>query len=242
MLAPFEDMEIMAVEDYTHDTKRYWLRYINLQNVAFLAGQFITMDLPISERKTERWHSYSIANAPDGQDIFELIIKKFEDGNGGSKYIYEEWKQGMVVQGRTPQGTFVLDDSQAQQQYLFLCTGVGVAPFRSMIYRLFDGDLPFSRIDLVFGTKTKEDILYYEEFQNLAEENENFAYHLALSRDRQEGILHGRIDLIYPDLIQAENPNQLIFICGWRDMIDSVRQDLGEMEIDKSRIRYEIYG
>ncbi len=242
MLAQFEDMEIMAIEDYTHDTKRYWLRYINLEDVRFDAGQFITFDLPISDKKNQRWRSYSIANEPNDNGIFELIIKKFEQGDGGSKYIYEEWERGMVVQGRPPQGKFTITESDAHAEYLFLCTGVGIAPFRSMIYRLFDDDMDFSKIILVFGTKKHEDLLYYEEFKNLSDENKNFEFHACLSREKHEGFIHGRIDKVYPDLVSLKHETQKIFICGWRDMIDATRKQLAEMGVDKSRIHFEIYG
>ncbi len=241
MLLPFENIEILDVQDYTHDTRRYWIKYVN-NDYAFQAGQFVTFDLPISNKKRERYRSYSIANAPNDEGIYELIIKKFSNGEGGSIYIFDTWTQGTITKGRPPQGKFLLEKTDAKTSHCFLCTGVGVAPFRSMIYDMIEHDTHFKHIDLVYGSRTSDDILYYDEFTTLQEENHSFKYHIALSREKWKGAEPARIDKFFSEVIKPHDKKRHYYICGWRDMVDSVRQHLMAQEIPKSQIHFELYG
>ena len=55
----------------------------------FEPGQFVTLDLPIHEKPSKRWRSYSIASWPDETAVFELVIVLLE-GGAGTKYLFEE--------------------------------------------------------------------------------------------------------------------------------------------------------
>ncbi len=241
MLKPFENIKVMDAQKYTHDTWRYFLRYEE-RDYDFVAGQFITFDLPISEHKRERYRSYSIASAPSDSGIMELIIKRYEDGEGGSVHITDTWEVGSIVRGRPPQGKFLLQQSSAETSHVFLCTGVGVAPFRSMIYDVVSRDLPYRDMHLVYGCRMIEDILYQSEFEEVSELEANIYYHIAVSREKYAGHEPRRIDVFYDELVQKKDPHRHYYICGWRNMVDATRDYLEAQGIDKSLIHFELYG
>ncbi len=241
MLKPFENIEILDLENYTHDTCRYWIKYVD-NEYGFLAGQFITFDLPISDNKRERYRSYSIASAPSDSEVMELIIKRYDDGQGGSKYIIDHWQKGSIVQGRAPQGKFLLHPSDEKTTHVFLCTGVGVAPFRSMIYDAISRDLSYSDFHLVYGCRTEKDLLYYEEFEGLEEQVPNFHYHVSLSREQWKDLKPSRIEVFFDSLVLPEDTARHYYICGWRDMVDSTRDYLSSVGVDKSQVHFELYG
>ena len=64
---------VTNIIDETPVTKRFMIRVPGVEKFDFQPGQFVTLDLPIHEKKTKRWRSYSIASAPDGSNQFELI-------------------------------------------------------------------------------------------------------------------------------------------------------------------------
>src|SRR5690606_9211390 len=97
-------------------------------------GQFVTIDLPIHEKPNKRWRSYSIASWPDGTNTFELVIVLLEDGVG-STWIFENVTEGTELTFRGPQGVFTLPDPIDRDLFL-ICTGTGIAPFRSMAHHL----------------------------------------------------------------------------------------------------------
>ncbi len=241
MLKPFENIEILDAQKYTHDTVRYWMRYVD-NSYDFLAGQFITFDLPISDNKRDRYRSYSLASAPNDSKIMEVIIKRYEDGEGGSKHIVNTWEKGSIVRGRPPQGKFLLNPTDGDTTHVFLCTGVGVAPFRSMIYDSIARELPYKNMHLVYGCRKEEDLLYYDEFSGLQDIDPHLHYHVAISREEWKGEAPSRIDKFFSELILPEDKKRHYYVCGWRDMVDATRDYLKDQNIDRSQIHFELYG
>ena len=74
--------KIVDIRQVAPATRCFFIELPAIQNFEFEAGQFITMDLPIHEQKNKRWRSYSIASAPNGTNIFELVIVLLEGGAG----------------------------------------------------------------------------------------------------------------------------------------------------------------
>ncbi|MBK7807865.1 MAG: FAD-dependent oxidoreductase [Saprospiraceae bacterium] len=207
----------------------------------FLPGQFITMDLPVSEKRLHRWRSYSIANGPDESNILELCIVRSPEGLG-TKYLFEEVKIGTMIKFKGPDGGFVLPDDLSAE-IIMVCTGTGVAPFRSMINYIKANKLPFKGIHLIFGTRSEENILYREEFEMFSKENPLFRYSVAFSRESKPGYHHGYIHDIYLKEYNHPHAKRQFYICGWSKMIDeAVANLLINLKYDKSQIHYELYG
>ena len=130
-LQPWRTGHVIRVENETKDTKRYWIQVPELTSFDFAPGQFVTLDLPIHEKPNRRLRSYSIASWPDGSNIFELVIVLDRRGTG-TNYIFEHVETGSVVTFRGPQGVFTLKEP-LDKEIFFICTGTGIAPFRSMV-------------------------------------------------------------------------------------------------------------
>ena len=58
------ESEIVSIKEQSLTTRLFKLKVHGDEPISFKAGQFVTMDLPISEKRLKRWRSYSIANAP----------------------------------------------------------------------------------------------------------------------------------------------------------------------------------
>src|SRR5690349_12935232 len=134
MLEPWRQGVVIKIVDETPTTKRYWIQIPELEKFDFKPGQFVTLDLPIHEKKNKRWRSYSIASAPDGTNVFELVIVLLEGGLG-TTYLFNEVREGMELTLRGPQGVFVLPEV-IDHDLFFICTGTGIAPFRSMVHHI----------------------------------------------------------------------------------------------------------
>ncbi|MGN6616233.1 MAG: ferredoxin--NADP reductase, partial [Ilyomonas sp.] len=132
MLEPWRTGKVIKIEDASPTTRRFWIQIPELQTFDFKPGQFVTLDLPIHEKRNKRWRSYSIASWPDGTNVIELVIVLLE-GGAGSTYLFNEVTEGSELLLRGPQGVFTLPDNIDRDLFL-ICTGTGVAPFRSMIH------------------------------------------------------------------------------------------------------------
>jgi len=238
MLPQWQTGIVTRIEHLTHNTRSYWVK-LEESSFNFKPGQFVTLDLPIHEQRNKRWRSYSIASLPDGTNLIELIIVHLKDGVA-SKYIFEEIKEGDSFLLRGPQGIFILPEGIADKELYLICTGTGIAPFRSMLQYISHHQIPHKRIYLIFGTRTREDLLYPDEMRALERDLPAFTYIPVLSREEWEGNT-GYVHAVYEKLCEARQPVSFM-LCGWRAMIDEAKERILKMGYDKKDIHIEIYG
>jgi len=242
------DSNVVRIEDQAPNTKRFWVEVPNETVLDFKAGQFVTMDLPIHEKRLKRWRSYSIANHPDASNQLEFCIVYLE-GGAGTEYLFKEIEIGTPIRFKGPSGAFVLPE-KVESDLVFICTGTGVAPFRSMLWDLYVNNKPYQNIHLIFGTRYTSGILYRDEFEELMKKMPRFRYSVALSREENITpddfpfeINSGYVHQIYKRHYGEKRDDVHFHICGWSNMIDDAVANLVvEMGYDKSQIHYELYG
>lgn len=237
-LQPWRIGKVIRLEDETKDTRRFWIQVPELDDFNFAPGQFVTLDLPIHEKPNKRWRSYSIASWPDGTNVFELVIVLDTKG-AGTPYLFDEVKVGSELSLRGPQGVFVIKEPLDKDVFM-ICTGTGIAPFRSMVHHIKNNNIPHQHIYLIFGCRTRDTLLYYEEMNQLEKEVPGFHYLPTLSRETWEGH-SGYVHPIYETICADKRP-AYFFLCGWRGMIDEAKKRITEMGYDKKAIHQEIYG
>lgn len=232
---------VRKIESIAPNVRRFLLEVPEVRSFDFRAGQFVTMDLPIGEKRVQRWRSYSIANPPDGGNALELCIVRSDSGPG-SRFLFEEVKEGSAIKLKGPDGGFVLPE-QIDKDLVFICTGTGIAPFRSMILDLKKSGKPHRGIHLIFGTRTESDILYREEFEQLMQTMPGFRFDVALSRQENWSGWKGHVHQIYLKEYALRRPDVAFYICGWSNMIDEVVANLlVQLKYERSQIHYELYG
>lgn len=200
--------------------------------INFKAGQFIVVNLPISEKRLQRLRSYSLANLNEDKHEIELCISRFEQGKA-SEYFFNTIQLGDSIEFKMPQGSFLFRENQ--EKSVFICTGTGIVPFRAMILQLQQEKYDFSKIHLVFGTRSTADLIYYEELKSILNNN----FHVCLSREKVQNFHHGYVHNIYENLIDSKAH---YYLCGWKDMIDEAKQNLVSKGISVKNIFEEFYG
>jgi CDP-4-dehydro-6-deoxyglucose reductase len=241
MLEPWRMGKVIRIENATSSTRRFWIEIPELDKFDFKPGQFVTLDLPIHEKKNKRWRSYSIASAPDGTNIFELVIVLLEEG-AGTTYLFNEIKEGSELLLRGPQGVFILPET-IDKDLFFICTGTGIAPFRAMAHYIHKHNIPHKKIYLIFGCRKYGDALYSEELKELEAEMKTFLYIPTFSlrnssADKKTGYVHA----VYEELLQAEKSEAKFYLCGWKNMIDEAKQKIIALGYDRKDIHLELYG
>jgi len=255
MLQPWQTGKIIRIENETENTRRFWIELSSLQSFDFKPGQFVTIDLPIHEKPNKRWRSYSIASWPDGTNIFELVIVLME-GGAGTTYLFNDINIGSELILRGPQGVFVLPE-KIENDLFFICTGTGVAPFRSMANHILNHNISHRNIYLIFGCRKFEDCLYRNELEKLNEQLPGFNYIPTFSREEPDNANHlfrtGYVHPIYEEICKnnkissAEGMNSELkppgfYLCGWKNMIDEAKQRIQALGYDRKSIHQELYG
>jgi CDP-4-dehydro-6-deoxyglucose reductase len=246
MVQPWRTGKVIRIENETASTRRFWIEVPELSSFDFKPGQFVTLDLPIHEKPNKRWRSYSIASWPDDTNIFELVIVLLE-GGAGTQYLFNEVTVGSDLILRGPQGVFVLPEL-IEKDLFFICTGTGIAPFRSMSHHIFNKNIPHRNIYLIFGCRLMCDGLYAAEMQELESNIESFRYIPTFSRedpsreDIRKGYVHQVYEEICKDKTNGELPPAHFYLCGWKNMIDEAKQRILALGYDRKAIHQELYG
>ncbi|MCA0382285.1 MAG: FAD-dependent oxidoreductase [Bacteroidetes bacterium] len=245
---------ITRIIDETHNTKRYFFELPEQTDFVFEPGQFVTLDLPIHEQKNKRWRSYSIASAPNGSNTFELIIVLNHAG-AGTTWLWQHAEVGTSLPLRGPQGKFTMPADLSEDLYL-ICTGTGIAPFRSMVQYIHQHQKAHQNIYLLFGCRKFNDTLYGTELRQLQDDMPGFTFIPTYSRELPDNALlqrTGYVHQVYEELIKQRtilhqqnggtglSPAKFM-LCGWKSMIDEARQRLAAIGYDKKDIHFELYG
>ena len=158
-----------------------------------------------------------------------------------TKLLFEDINIGEKIEIKGPIGRFTLPDNIDRDIFL-ICTGTGLAPFRSFLHFINKQNIPSKKIFLVFGTRTSGDLLCLDEILDLENKLENLKFIPVLSREKWDGKM-GYVHKQYLEIIKNTKLNSPIFyLCGWRDMIKEARTNLKELGYDSKSIKVEIYG
>ncbi len=221
------------------ETKHLELSVSGLDKFDFAPGQFITIRHARPDGKVHS-RAYSIASPPRDNATFDLCLNRVPDG------FLSNWlcdlEVGSAVQFHGPHGLFVL--REPRQNALFIATGTGIAPIRSMIQWLF------AKPDrnrgheywLLFGTRYEQSLYYREEFEQIEKDNPNFHYLPTLSRggDNWPG-RRGYVQEHVRAIVAGRNDVQA-YLCGLHPMVDANRKLLREeLGWDRRRIAFERY-
>src|SRR5206468_10936937 len=110
-----------------------------------------------------------------------------------------------------------------------------------------DHQLAHRNIYLLFGTRSKKDLLYASELKSLEAEVPGFHFLPTLSREKWEGCC-GYVHALYENLVREKMngsplpPPASFYLCGWKNMIDEARRRIQELGYDRKAIHLELYG
>lgn len=222
-------------------TKHLEFEVNELESFDFVAGQFVSVREPKADGKFVT-RAYSIASPPRSDRTFDLCLNRVENGFMSNWLCDQE--VGATVHFHGPHGHFVMHPER--RDTIFIATGTGVAPFRSMVQWLFREPERNQGHDfwLVYGTRYEEDIYYREEFVEYAKKHPNFHYEMLLSRPPEgspirKGYVQERVREI-----ATGRPVESIecYICGLNDMVSANRALLkDELGWDKKHVVFERY-
>ncbi len=196
------------------------------KEIKFKAGQFIIVQVIINNQPVRR--SYSISSKESDENIM-LTIKKVNNGTVSS--FLHDMKTGDEVVLLGPAGHFTLRSTDNTE--LFIGAGTGIAPLRSMIY----ASKAKNKI-LLSGHRKNDDVVFREEFEELAKKDKGFKYYYCTSREDSEG-LKGHVQDNLHKIISGTDYE--CYVCGLKEMVLETVAKLEELGIPRKQIHFERY-
>ncbi len=197
--------------------------------------------------------AYSMANYPEEKGIIMLNIRvatpPFDkpDAPPGvmSSYIFN-CKPGDKVTISGPYGEFFVKDTDTEMVYIG--GGAGMAPMRSHVFDLLKRVHSGRKISYWYGARSLREVFYADEFDQLAKENPNFSWHLALSEPQPEdnwdglrGFIH---QVLYDEYLKDHPAPEDIeyYFCGPPLMNKAVLHLLDELGVEPENIAFDDFG
>jgi CDP-4-dehydro-6-deoxyglucose reductase, E3 len=241
-LPPTFDVRLARTQPLSPSVRELRFERVDGAPMIFEAGQWVNLSLPLPDGEIRR--AYSIASAPDGTVGFDIAVTRVLTGPG-STYLHGI-EPGTVLSATGPQGFFTRPLEGAGPA-LFVGTGTGVAPLRSMLKSALARGHSRPMV-LLFGVRNPDEILYRDELLRITRERPSVTIEVTLSRPEESwagrrGYVQLHVRELYERLL-AGSPEQQpdVFVCGLERMVSSVRDVLRkEMGLPRQRVHSERY-
>ena len=175
---------------------------------------------------------FSITSSPTNTEFMEFSIKKCG--------CVTEWlhamEPGQQITIRGPYGKpFPVDDEFVGKDMLFIAGGIGLAPLRSVINYCRHYRDRYGKIDIVYGSRSKDDLVDYKEIIDEWEKDEGVEVHLTIDRE-QEG-WNGHVGFV-PNYVKelGFDTNKIAILCGPPIMIKFTLAGLIELGFNKDQV------
>ncbi|MDQ2774305.1 MAG: FAD-binding oxidoreductase [Acidobacteriota bacterium] len=229
--------KLVRTKDLAPDVRHFEFEAPAESEFRFDPGQFVSVVHRVDGKEITR--AYSIASPRSGS-FFALCLNRVDDGLI-SPYLFG-LQPGDEIEVNEPLGYFTL--RHPGHRAIFVATGTGIAPFRSMLLEHLPKTQP--HIALLFGVRYERGLLYNDELTRLAEQYPTFRFIPTITRPSQEWRGHtGRVQTHLDEALNLqsyEDQSTLdVYICGMKEMVDGVRAELKQRGFDRKQIIYEKY-
>jgi Na+-transporting NADH:ubiquinone oxidoreductase subunit F len=197
--------------------------------------------------------AYSMANYPEERGLIMLNVRvalpppRQPDLPPGqmSSYIFG-LKPGDNVTISGPFGEFFARETD--KEMIFVGGGAGMAPMRSHIFDQLRRIKTDRKMSFWYGARSKNEMFYVEDFNMLAEENDNFDWHVALSEPLPEdnwegptGFIH---EVLYENYLKDHKAPEdcEYYLCGPPMMNAAMIKMLLDLGVEREDIMLDDFG
>ena len=175
---------------------------------------------------------FSITSSPTLEEYVEFSIKKC----GCVTDWLHSMEVGQQITIRGPYGRpFPVDDEFAGHDMLFIAGGIGLAPLRSVINYCRHYRDRYGKIDIVYGSRSMQDLVDYKEITDEWVNDEGVNVHLTIDREQPEW--DGHVGFV-PNYVKelGFSTDKIAILCGPPIMIKFTLAGLQELGFDKTQV------
>jgi CDP-4-dehydro-6-deoxyglucose reductase len=209
--------------------------------LAFEAGQYVDVFAKVASGFVFK-RPYSIASVPADAREIEIAVTLVQGGPMSTALHAMQPGERAEIEG--PSGVFRMRGAR-EEPALFVATGSGLAPLRSMLAEDLARGAGGGERALLFGVRAEKDILWRNELDASARQHGRFRFEPTLSRP--DAGWTGRTGYVQRHLAEmlaslGGAPRVHVYVCGLSRMTDEVtamlEQDLG---VPHERVNHETY-
>ncbi len=227
-------VEVVSNQPLTHDLRHLVVRLVEPQEIKFFPGQYMDFQVP----GTEETRSFSMANTPNRDGLFEFVIKIYPGGLF-SEYLAEKVQPGDQLRVEAPFGTFTLRESRTSD-LLFVGGGAGMAPMLGLLRSMAERGVR-RRVTFYYGARTSADLCFTDELAELGGRLTDFAFVPALSHAPDDDGWAGERGMV-TEVVRRRETNLAgvdAYVCGPPPMVDAAVATLTALGVSENNIFYD---
>ena len=219
---------VSSIRTDTPDVKTFRILTPNGQKpFEHIPGQCAMLSIPgVSEAM------FSITSSPTEKEYMEFSIKKC----GCLTSWLHRIDVGQQITVRGPYGNgFPVDSELKGKDLLFIAGGIGLAPLRSVINYCRANRGMYGKISVIYGSRSKDDLVDYDEIVNEWTKTENMNVYLTI--DREQESWDGHVGFV-PNYVTELSPDisQTVLVCGPPVMIKFTIEALRKLGFSDTQI------
>ena len=230
---------IQSIQTETSSVKTFTLAVPNW--MPHRAGQHYDVRLTAADGY-EAQRSYSIASEPERVGVIDLTVERLEGGEV-SAYLHDVLIPGDKIEVRGPIGGYFVWEASLNGPLLLVAGGSGIVPLMSMIrHHARAGSQVPTR--LLYSVRTPKDVIY-EELRQRPAFRDGLEIFYTFTRSQPAGWTGyaRRIDgQMLSEVVDPFGKEPLVYVCGPTLMVESVANQLVQIDIPPERIRTERFG
>jgi ferredoxin-NADP reductase len=238
-------VRLVAARTLTPAVRELTFERVDGEPMPHRPGQWVNLSIDRDDGG-ELLRAYSIASPPDGSPRFELAVTRVPQGPGSG--FLHELAPGAEVRALGPHGFFTREPGEGHPS-LFVATGTGLTPMRSMVGAALAAGAR-EPLWLLVGVRTPDDRLYVDELEALAARHPNLNVMFTLSRPPdgwpgRAGYVQAHVPALWRELAarSAGGAAPHLYVCGLERMVSVVRalarKELGAARTQVHSERYD---
>jgi propane monooxygenase reductase subunit len=227
-------VEVLASEPVTHDMRHLVVKLVEPEEIKFFPGQYLDFQVP----GTAETRSFSMANTPNREGVFEFVIRIYPGGLF-SGHLADSIQVGDRLSVEGPFGAFRLRES-SMADLLFVGGGAGLAPLLALLRSMAERGID-RKVTFYYGARTRRDLPFEDEFTKLAEQLPGLTFVPALSEPSADDDWNGETGLITDVLERRETSVAAMdaYVCGPPPMVEAAIALLSRLGRSEDRIFYD---
>lgn len=201
--------------------------------LVFKPGQAVAVTLPGDKKRF-----FSISSSPTEGRFLDLTIQ-YQEGHPLAAAL-KSLKRGDEIELEGPHGGVFGLPAPIPPVLIFIAAGIGIAPFRSLVKSLLDGQTE-SALWLFHAVRHSHELIFKSAFAEWSGAKKNFHYVPSITND-QDGDWKNEIQRIVETMaLKRIAPAGAFFLlCGAPDFVKDMDAHLkGPLGVDPTRIRKE---
>jgi ferredoxin-NADP reductase len=232
-------MAFMKFETYV---KEIVLRTYNVTSFRFprpaalnyKPGQFLFVTIKADGKELSKHFSFS--SSPTEKTHIEFT-KKLSDSDFSSAL--KALKEGDWARIDAPYGKFTFEGEH--EKIGLLAGGIGITPFKSICRYCTDMRLD-TKITLLYGNRTENDIAFRKELETMQQQNKNLK--VVFTLNEASGEWKGATGLITTEMIKKEIPDYketTFYTCGPPTMVQIMEKLVEQLGLPKTQLKREYF-